>query len=410
MILDTTSKVLRIVLGENHTTNQCKCVSSWTEGAAPNIFNPGNTNILTNDTTPVIVVGAPSKAGRYRDAREVRVNNNDTVTHTITLQIYDGATAWPIAPSNVSVPAGGAFVYTPEASITVVQSGGTTAGITVVDGNGTTINGVTSLTLAGPTVTGSSPNATATLVPRGYIDGLQITVASTTSFAASAGQATSSDGTAVMNLASAITKLTGGTWVAGNNQNGLDTGTIANSTTYHAYLIFNPSTLVTDVLFSTNATTPSLPSGFTKFRRIFSFYTGASTAPLVTVIQNGDRFDLGTPIQDTLGTPGVTTALTQTLSVPTGIVVEAILSGFLLDATGSNTALYLSSLAQTNVAAGAGLAMTTEQGAAAATGLGTYSGFRVITDTAAGIRRRVSTTTAQILIVTNGWIDRRGKQ
>lgn len=125
MILDSTSKVLRIVLGENHVTNQCQCVSSWAEGAAPNIFNPGNTNILTNDTTAVIVVGAPSKAGYSRDVREVRVFNNDTITHTLTLQLFDGSATWIIAPAKVSVPANGAFVYTPGAGITVSSGGAT---------------------------------------------------------------------------------------------------------------------------------------------------------------------------------------------------------------------------------------------------------------------------------------------
>ena len=127
MILDTTTKVLRIVLGEVHTTSQCQCVTSWAEEAAPDIFTPGNTNILTNDTTPVIVVAAPSKAGYSRDVREVRVFNADTVTHTITLQLYDGSTAWSIAPAGVLVAAGGSFVYTPESGITF--STGTATGV-----------------------------------------------------------------------------------------------------------------------------------------------------------------------------------------------------------------------------------------------------------------------------------------
>ena len=404
MILDSALKVLRIVLGENHTTTQCQCVTSWAEGAAPNIFQPGNTNIATNDTTPVIVVGAPSGAGRYRDVREVRVNNTDTVTHTITLQLYDGSTAWPIAPSKVSVLAGGAFVYTPEAGITVVTPTTAATGIAVVDGNGTTVTGVTSLTLVGPTVTGSTPNATATLVPRGYIDGCTITVASTTTFTVAAGQTTSSDNTTVMNLASALTKSSAGTWVAGNNQNGLDTGTIANSTWYHAFLIFNPTTLVTDVLFSTSPSSPSLPSGFTKFRRVGSLLTDAS-AHFITFIQNGDRFDWAVPVTNVSGLIGVTTAQTYTLTTPTGVVTEAILSGNYTDNTTSASIIYLSSLGQTDVAASAS-AFTTQ---GVTTGIATYSGLRIETNTSSQIRARTSSTTSSVLIDTNGWIDRRGR-
>lgn len=399
MILDSTSKVLRIVLGENHTTTQCQCVASWAEGAAPNIFEPGNTNIATNDTTPVIVVGAPSGAGRYRDVREVRVNNTDTVTHTITLQLYDGSTAWPIAPSKVSVVAGGAFVYTPEAGISVVTPTPSATSITVVDGNGTTVTGVTSLTLAGPTVTGSTPNATATLVPRGYIDGCTITVASTTTFTVAAGQTTSSDNTTVMNLASALTKSSAGTWVAGNNQNGLDTGTVANSTWYHVFVIFNPTTLVTDVLFSTSPSSPSLPSGFTKFRRVGSLLTGASTAPFVSYVQNGDRFDWLVPVTSISGVVGNTTGHLSALQTPLGVITEGILSGEMVD-SGSGI-LYLSNPAQTDVAASSSALIA--QGASSA------FGARIQTDTSSNIRYRVSTTTANILVNTNGYIDRRGK-
>lgn len=119
MILDTTSKVLRIVLGEAHTTTACDITTAWAEEAVPNKFTPGNTNSHSNGVTPVTVVAAPSSAGFCRDVREVRLFNADTVTHTVTLQLFDGSTAWAVAPAKVSVPANGAFVYTPQSGITV---------------------------------------------------------------------------------------------------------------------------------------------------------------------------------------------------------------------------------------------------------------------------------------------------
>lgn len=63
---------------------------------------------------------------------------------------------------------------------------------------------------------------------------------------------------------SAMTKRLDATWAAGTNQGGLDTGSKANSTWYYCYAIYNPTTLVSDFLFSASATSPTLPSGYTK--------------------------------------------------------------------------------------------------------------------------------------------------
>jgi hypothetical protein len=124
MILDSTTKQLRIVLGEAKTTTDCDIVSTWAEVSASS-FMGGNTNIHSNGTTPVVVVDVPSSGAVQRDVREVRLFNNDTVTHTVTLQLYDGVTVWVIAPAKVSVPANGTFVYTPGAGITVTSGGPT---------------------------------------------------------------------------------------------------------------------------------------------------------------------------------------------------------------------------------------------------------------------------------------------
>ena len=48
--------------------------------------------------------------------------------------------------------------------------------------------------------------------------------------------------------------------------NGLDAGSIASNTWYYIYAILNPTTLATGFLASTSASSPTLPSGFTKFR------------------------------------------------------------------------------------------------------------------------------------------------
>jgi hypothetical protein len=76
-----------------------------------------------------------------------------------------------------------------------------------------------------------------------------------------------SDGTTerLIDFAS-LTKRIDASWAAGTNQGGLDTGTVANSTWYYLWAIYNPTTLVADYLISASASSPTMPSGYT-FKR-----------------------------------------------------------------------------------------------------------------------------------------------
>jgi hypothetical protein len=53
-----------------------------------------------------------------------------------------------------------------------------------------------------------------------------------------------------------------GSWTAGTGQNGLDTGARAVSTFYRTYVVQNNSTQAYDILFSTSASSPTIPSGY----------------------------------------------------------------------------------------------------------------------------------------------------
>ena len=102
-------------------------------------------------------------------------------------------------------------------------------------------------------------------------------------------------------LASAMTKRLDASWTAGTNQGGLDTGTKQANTWYYAYAIYNPTTQVSDFIFSANATNPTLPSGFTKYKLIGAFSTNSSSIiRLFThfVTKNFNYFEYKTPILD----------------------------------------------------------------------------------------------------------------
>lgn len=68
--------------------------------------------------------------------------------------------------------------------------------------------------------------------------------------------------------------------------NGLDTGSEAVSTWYHAYVIYNSSTVAG--LFSTSATAPTMPSGYTYKAYVGAIYNDAS-GNFYTIHQQGNE-------------------------------------------------------------------------------------------------------------------------
>lgn len=189
--------------------------------------------------------------------------------------------------------------------------------------------------------------------------------------------------------------------------NGLDTGSLGVSTWYNIHAIGKTDGTVAG--FLSTSLTPTLPSGYTLRRRIGSVQTDASSH-FLAYNQTNDRFDRATPVQEFIGSPGSTAAQNLTLAnVPPGVVVEAILSGTVQDSTAGNPILYISSLAQADVAATVTNLTVIIGGAAGASAFGSFSGFRVVTNTAGVIRYRPNSTTISINIDTHGWIDTRGR-
>jgi len=122
-------------------------------------------------------------------------------------------------------------------------------------------------------------------------------------------------------ILSAITKRLDASWTAGTNQGGLDTGTKANSTWYHCYAIYNPTSGISDAIFSTNATSPSLPTGFTKYKYQGSVYTNTS-GNIVPFTQKDKFFEWKQPIFESSGTLSGT--ITHTITVPNVSVLANI--------------------------------------------------------------------------------------
>lgn len=164
--------------------------------------------------------------------------------------------------------------------------------------------------------------------PFGHISGLipsGVTGTSTTAaFTLSTGQATASDGLAL------ITKNTTTSWSVanGNAINGYEGGaTLPNNATIHFYLCSGGSGTG---VFASTSLTPTLPSGYSTYsRRIFSLSTNSSGALI-----SGDAVELGggavafrftAPVTDvSTSALGSSSRTLFTLTVPSGIRVQVL--------------------------------------------------------------------------------------
>ncbi len=82
---------------------------------------------------------------------------------------------------------------------------------------------------------------------------------------------------ALMQLNTALTKRIDANWAVGNNQGGLDTGSVSAAGTYYIWLIQRSDTLVVDALFSLSNTAPTMPTGYDRRRLIGSVVRSSST-------------------------------------------------------------------------------------------------------------------------------------
>lgn len=114
-----------------------------------------------------------------------------------------------------------------------------------------------------------------TAFPKNYINGLECQRNATNptyQVDISPGQCRSSDDTWNIVVASTITIS-----LSSSGLNGLDTGSEASNTWYYFYVVYNPTTRVVGGLFSASATSPTLPSGFTKYRLLGQTRNNASS-------------------------------------------------------------------------------------------------------------------------------------
>ncbi len=247
----------------------------------------------------------------------------------------------------------------------------------------------------------------AVAAPYGYIAGLILSRSANTTYGISAGTARDSTNVKTASLTSVYTK-TLASWAAGTATGSLDTGSAAVSTWYHCYIIYNATTSTSDILLSTSATSPTMPSGYAYKRRIGSLKTDTS-GYITNFVQVGDEFLWTDPPLD-INMDGTlsTSASNLTLSVPTGVKVQAI-----FNAAGSHsstvTAIYISSPDADDEAADWNANTLVGSVNVLSTAAVETVPMVVRTNTSAQVRARSQNTSTYLSVSTLGWWDDRGK-
>lgn len=248
----------------------------------------------------------------------------------------------------------------------------------------------------------STGNLTTTVSPAnlsGFLSGLELSTAgSSATFGIAVGAANDTTNATLMALASAYTKTTSA-WAVGTGNGALDTGTIATSTWYHVWLIARSDTGVVDVLVSTSASAPTMPTSYDRKRRIGSMKTDGSSQ-WTKFAQVGDDFLWSTPVDDSASVISANRT-SITLTVPTGVVVAARFRSYVNGPGGVVVYIY-TSLSESDISAA-----TTADLACASGGLAAVNVER-LTNTSAQIGGRANASiTAPIS--TYGWKDFRGR-
>jgi hypothetical protein len=239
---------------------------------------------------------------------------------------------------------------------------------------------------------------------RGLLSGLKYTTAgASTSFSIGAGACVDSTNTDFMKLTSSITKTTAA-WAVGSGNGGLDTGTITLNSWYHIYVIKRPDTGVVDLVYSLNATAPTLPTNYTLYRRIASISNNASNQ-WTAMSQLGDEFFWPNPLAGIATSTLGTTATLFSLPVPVGIVVQAKMRGFVSTATGT-VVVYSPDEGTTTVNSPSG--NITGQSGTGAVPAGVFTAD-IRTNTSQQVKAVASAASTGLFTVVYGWVDRRGK-
>jgi hypothetical protein len=240
---------------------------------------------------------------------------------------------------------------------------------------------------------------------RGGISGLTLSnnvADATNDIDVAVGRARDSTDSDTMILASALTKRLDATWAVGTGAGMCDTGVISNAW-WNIFLIKRIDTGVVDILASLSATAPTMPTGYTLFRRIGAILRSA--AALVAFTQQEEEFLWKAPTAATTNNPG-TSAVTPTIAAPPGSVATVVVHLTDTSIDSSGTQMNITATDQTDVAATSMWNMDIQANNEVGQGV-----FQLRVSSTSTIRYRLSETSANIdvRLMVLGWRDTRNR-
>ncbi len=258
----------------------------------------------------------------------------------------------------------------------------------------------------GPTgatgATGPQGPAGSTALPRGYINGLEITGFSTNSVTFAAGKCRSSDDTMDYVLASAMTKNFGSAFAAGTGNGGRGVALPATGS-WHIFAITRDSDGVTDIYGDTSISGANKPSGWTVRRRIASLVTD-SGSNLRPVVQRDDLFIHDQNAVDVnVSNLGTTATLYTLASVPADIEVVAKLIITYANGSAANFGVFVNSpLATAQAVDGSGFRCQAVNPATNVYGKGSDD---ILTNTSRQVRAVASAASSTLALIVTQWRD-----
>lgn len=304
--------------------------------------------------------------------------------------------------------------------VTAIVNAG--SGIVTVDGSGAeTIDGDATITLLpkeswiGVTdgvnySSAVSPASRISLLPRGYLAGLQTSIGTDTDhdIDIAVGECRDAADTADLAITSILTKQIDASWAAGSGAGGMANGVSLSTATWYNLFLVDTDAGGVDAGFDTDIAATNLlaTSGVgTVYRRIGSVLTDSSSN-ILAYVQVGDRFMWGAAAADVSVSNQSTAAVSRTLSVPLGVKVDVRLLLFVDKVAGGILAVYLSSLDQDDQAPNTSTFFT-----ARSVGSNNDAGgqVEVMSNTSSQVRTRSTSASTVLNISTLGWRDDLGR-
>lgn len=239
-------------------------------------------------------------------------------------------------------------------------------------------------------------------IPKAYISGLELSnISMVNSIGFCAGECASKSGELII-LNNPIIKNINFPFEAGDNLGGLFSGSVSANTWYHVFII--KGAVLVDCGFDISANGENIPSGYTEHQWIGAIKTDESGL-IINFYQSGNIFLWDRPVGSfNTYDPGILEVI-ETVDVPTGITVKALLTFncLLIGGSNLNAVIFASSLFQSNQKPSSSI-LTVRASGGSSVQTDTNS-VEILADNAK-IRYRSleSDSTLRVRCTTNGWV------